>query len=236
MKRNQSTSTILIVVILILLGVAGYAYLAKAPTPPDATNNSNVSPVNNSNSEAEDPFGLDKKNPDTKVYISDALGIGFTYNPTGTANNVIQITEDANTIYVHGREQEPAQGQWIEVFTKDSTTSFEQTLQNQFLSDLRPADCYIKIYDANDMSLPHYVAAGISADPLPNSDGPWWERAEQCNPDYAETNGVRYFLMNNTVPNKFIFVSIGQDSITSDGTPINDSSTFNWSHSIRIIN
>lgn len=55
---------------------------------------------------------------------------------------------------------------------------------------------------------------------------------EKCPLYYSEVGGLKYFLMNKEVPDKFLFINLGQDSIASDGTigEVND-----WSRSIKIL-
>ena len=67
-------------------------------------------------------------------------------------------------------------------------------------------------------------------------DDPNWGKNEECAPGYAITNAIRFFVMNKNVPNRFYFVSVGQESIASDGTPpTKEGVTNNWFHSLRII-
>ena len=154
----------------------------------------------------------------TKVYYSDKLDIAFTYAPLAEGYPAVKITEKGNKITV--------EGQWLEVFMKDSELSLKQTLEQEFLRGYNSKDCFVKIYESTK---PNYVSAGISF-PHNNDGGYWWKNGEKCPKDYTETNAIQYFLMNTEVPSKFIFVRVGQDGAASDGFGFN-----NWDHSIRIV-
>jgi len=183
-------------------------------------------------------FGLDRKEADTEIYYSDKLGVGFTYVPSqGQAgiDSTVTVTEIGDKIYVHGANGEPEQGQSIEVFTKDSNLTLGEAIEARFLGGYDPNDCFVKNYGTNETRLENYVSAGISFPPSSDPDAPWWQNADKCPQHYSESNGIQYFLMNEDVPGKFLFVEIGQDSIASDGTPITTEGGFNWSHSIRIL-
>ena len=180
-------------------------------------------------------FQLSKKEAGTKTYYSDVLGVGFTYVSTQTDGRVVTVTEKGSKIYVHNVGEEPSSGQSIEVFEKEGSDTLEEAIQKRFLTGYDKDMCFVKIYDTNDLGLPTYVSAGISFPSTNNPEAPWWENGEKCPQPYSETNGAQYFLANNDVSGKFLFVKIGQDSISSDGTPQTDKGGFNWSHSIRIL-
>lgn len=206
---------------------------------PSTTNDNNNAPAATnttpSDKDLDTLFDVANKAENTKVYYSEKLGVGFTYNPEPAKNTTVTVTEKNNTIYVHTSEQKPEEGQYIEVFTKDAQDTFTQALEKEFLTDYDSADCFVKLYDTNEQELSDYQSAGISYPPTTNENAPAWENGEKCPQPYTETNGISYFLINPDVPTTYIFASIGQYSITSDGNTKTASEAVNWSHSIRII-
>lgn len=172
-------------------------------------------------------FELDKKESGTMIYYSDKLGVGFTYI-SDIPNPTTQITESGNQINVYGNT--------IEVFSKDPKISLEQVIQDRFLQGYDPTHCFVKTYQktAKEKSST-YISAIISFPPSSDPREPEWVNTYDCPEDYSVTNGVRYFLMNDKVPGKFLFVRVGQDSAFYDGTPQTAGGTFGWSHSLQII-
>lgn len=176
-----------------------------------------------------DVFELNKKEPGTKIYYSEKLGVGFTY-ASPYPGVAVDISESGDIINVNG--------QTIEVFIKDPGITFQQALEQRFLQGYSGKDCFIQVGAETEQGIIEYVRADISY-PIPDESdetSSWWENAAKCPENYSRTNGIQYFLMNEKVPGKFIFVRIGQDSAASDGTPKRaDGGGYNWSHSIRIL-
>lgn len=190
----------------------------------DVTPTPTLTPVTQQN--LNSIFELSKKEAGTKIYYSEKLGVGFTYL-SYTPNSPINVTESASKIDVIG--------QTIEVFTKDPKLTLAEAIKGKFLQGYNSNDCFVKTYETSEQKLSTYVSAGISFPPTNDPDAPWWQNSDKCPQYYSETNAVQYFLMNKDVPEKFLFVRIGQDSAASDGTPRTADGGFNWSHSIRIL-
>jgi hypothetical protein len=184
-------------------------------------------------------FGLVNMTEGYKLYFSERLGVGFTYDPTPVAGFEVTVTEKEDMIYIHGIKEDLKAGKTIEVFKKDSKMSLEEAIKIQFLAKYDPKDCFVKTYPI-DPNFPGYVSAGISY-PRPTEQEteeglPWMKNAAKCPATYTETNGVQYFMMNKEVPTKYVFVRLGQDSITNDGSAKSaDGSSKDWSSSIRIL-
>ena len=174
-------------------------------------------------------FRLEEKEPGTELYYSEELGVGFTYLvPSGLnseANVVVNEFGDTITVF----------GQSIEVFKKNVTVTFKEAIELTLLRGYDPAKCFVVGGPARFPDVPDgYSAAEISyPQELVNGEPAWLHH--ECPPKYSQTNGVLYFLYNDAVPDKFLFVSIGQDSPASDGTPRTAEGGFNWTHSIRIL-
>lgn len=211
-------------IFVVVLAVIGYLLLPYVKTNPKP---------NQPSQQAVDP--LAGKTAGTKLYDSDKLGVRFTYNPKPSENFDVAVTEKDNKVYVHGASDQPEQGQWIEVLTKDPSKTLEEAIANQFLQGYDPKNCFTRAYPSTEQTKTNYVAAGISYPPPTDDTQPFWQNSDKCPTNYSETNAVQYFLMNKDVPGKYVFIKVGQDSITSDGTPITaDGSGYNWSHSIEI--
>lgn len=226
---NNTLRTVLIVVVLCILG-----YLLLPYVNMDENTNNPQNQGANTQNQTNDP--LAGKEEGTRLYISQNHGVRFTYDPTPAEGFNIVVTEQDNKIYVHGQNETPEQGQWIEVFSKDPNISVEDAIRSQFLQNIDPKNCYPRVYEGTEQDRLNYVAAGISYPPPTDSTQPFWQNSDKCPAGYSETNAVQYFLMNKDLPGKFLFVKIGQDSITSDGTPRGqDGSGYNWTHSIEII-
>lgn len=172
-------------------------------------------------------FELNKKEIGTKIYYSEDLGVGFTYISHPNSNYPIDIKEHDNKISVLN--------QTIEVFIKDPGMSLEEAIQDRFLQGYDSKDCFVKTYEIDKQKPSSYVSSGISFPLTDNPNAFWAQNSYKCPRDYSETNGARYFIMNRDVPKKFLFISIGQSSVASDGTPRTAEGGFNWDHSIRIL-
>lgn len=180
-------------------------------------------------------FDLSEKETGTRLYYSDKLGVGFTYVPNQAGTPAVEVTEIGDKIYVHYDNEKPEQGKSIEIFTKDPNLTLEEAIRAKFLTGYNSSDCFVKTYEASQTGLPNYISAGISFPRTNDPSIPWWQNADKCPQNYRETNGGQFFLMNKDVPGKLLFVILGQDSITSDGTPKTAEGGFDWSHSIRIL-
>ena len=218
MSRNRK---LILIVGITVLAVAGYVALGK----------SDGNPEDISKSELTKAFDMDDKAEGTKLYYSDRLGIGFTYipEPDLAPGYVVSVVEEESKIIVDEEQS-------VEVFTKNPKMTLEQAITERFLKGYDPEKCFVKIYDADiEVDAPGYVAAGISFPEPENPEDAWWTNNVDCPQNYSETNGVSYFLMNTEVPEKFVFVEVGQYAAASDGIVDANGQEYNWSHSIRIL-
>jgi hypothetical protein len=121
----------------------------------------------------------------------------------------------------------------------DPGLSLVEAIKKQFLAGYDPNDRFVKLDSANQRNLGNYQVAKISYPLPPNADlETMTEYQAKCPKNYSETNAPQYFLMNKDVKGKFIFVKIGQDNVTKDGTLENRTAGFygyGWDYSIRIL-
>lgn len=204
--------------------------------PPSPATSSQSTPAQDLDPNTALLFDGGKKEEGTKLHISENLGVGFTYDPITDDSTPVVVTEKDNKIYMHLAGDEPGHDdQWVEVFSIEPAASIEEAITKKFLSGIDKKKCWVE-EDAAEQGVPGYVAGQISyvSDP---ADGPGII-PEPCPQAYSKTNGKRYFLMNTKVPNKLLFVSIGQYVLTTDGTPKDPTKDFfgyDWAHSLRIL-
>jgi len=215
-KNNKKAWLSLLLVIIV--GLAGYFFFRQPPQTREAINSSSPS--------LEQAFDLVNKEAGTKLYYSPSLGLGFTYRPDAELNPA--ISESAGKISVDDQS--------VEVFVKDPASSLEQAIAERFLVGYDPTDCFVQEYrPAPGELLPAgYQAAVISFPPPADSNEPWWQNSVNCPAGYSQTNSRQYFLMNPEVPDKFIFLSLGQAPAVFDGAS-DSQARRNWSDSLRIL-
>ncbi len=173
-------------------------------------------------------FEMDKKSPDTKLFYSEKLGIGFTYEDNG-----VSIREVGNKIYFDYPTDSGEKIPKLEIFTKDPKDNLNKAVTNDFLTGANPEDCFVvtnfttETYKTAEISYP--ITEDTSSDPLP-----WWDNISKCPTkaqNYARTNGAQYFFMQPEKPSQYGFVRIGQDIGPLSGfSEIRD-----WSETIRFL-
>jgi len=217
---------------------------SQQPTPTPSSNVQTPTPTTSQQPTPTQPqlnlniiFGLSSKEAGTKIYYSEKLGVGFTYLEAIYFKGAdVTVTEIGSKIYVHLSNENPEEGKSIEVFTKDPDISFHKAIENKFLVGIDPKDCFVSTNDVREPKLLNYISAEISFPYSTDPNGWWGLNSDRCPEYYSETKGVQYFLMNNDVAGKFLFVKLGQDVIASDGTPWPEEwGGVDWSDSIQIL-
>ena len=174
-----------------------------------------------------------------KTYISEKLGIRFTYNEIGFSGQKVLINEVNNkiTISTLGNPND----QFIEVFTKDPKDSLQKAIEKQFLQGIPSTDCFVVLDDENNRITGLYdkessvVRAFIKYKKTNIPEDEPFEGSERCPALYTATNDAVYFEYDTKIPTKYIFLAIGQDGPTFDGNPpVNDTWT-GWQSSIKIL-
>ncbi len=152
--------------------------------------------------------------PGQKRYVNPRLGISFLYLENQN-QHTIKIQEIGNKVYLYFQGQPYDSGQYVEVFPKDPNLSLKETLTNKFLTGYNQADCQVVSLKLPPSYPDIFQMADIEAVGADFSDDPA-SKWEKCPKTYTRTNGVSFFLMNPTAPNKFAFVSVGQFAILAD--------------------
>jgi hypothetical protein len=167
-----------------------------------------------------------------KRYTNPKVGISFVFSTLAFGNNVMDIKEVGNKIYMYDTKYPYTQGQYIEVFQKDAADTLEQTIQKQFLTGISPKDCFVKDTKPDNYaeSPTSYVFKTIGFPVDENSDVPMFAQANKCPTPYTESDGIAYFLGDTKHPKTFLFLSIGQQ-----GFPIEKNSQTMWQDTIEFL-
>jgi len=240
MQQRNYSNIAAIVLILAIVSVGGYYlwmkfWLTTSQSPVTTYSNSPKTQVSNSPQPAEilftqqdlnRIFELDRKRAGTKLYYSDLLGVGFTYfPPIANVEYNPKINESVNKIeFDH---------QLVEVFTADPRLSLGEAINDQILAGYNPVDCSVEVHKSSVAELLNYDFASISYPSSTNRDDPSWQNAGKC--PYTGGSIGGYFLMNNEIPGKFIYVMTSQDAPPGDGLPEINNSGNTWTNSIRIL-
>ncbi len=146
------------------------------------------------------------------TYTYEDLGIKFTINPAQA-----QVTRQNSIVYVHPFGLKPMEGQFVQVFTKDPSVSFEQAIRDQFLVGYPANQCFLDpVTSAFPDGPQDYVKTIIDYPPVKDSTSQSWTNARYCPVSYSKTTGITFFLGSNSVPDKFAFMSVGGFFIESD--------------------
>lgn len=161
-----------------------------------------------------------------EIFTSAKMGIRFRFlREQAGGDERINVSEEGNKIYVYPASLSPAQGQFIEQFNKSTEQSLENAIRTQLLTGKDPNRCLISTQNIGSM-----VRAEITF-PSSNRESmdTFFADSDYCSKNYAQTNGLRYFIYDPSHPEKYFFISIGQYPITADkDTP--------WQETIEVIN
>ena len=186
-------------------------------------------------------FEMNKKKPGTKIFYSEKLGVGFTYNLLeGFSPDTyeVPVSEQGNGVAIGYPEKKgtSASGRKsLYVFNKDPKDTLEQAITKEFLQGVNSKKCFAQKYENEYLSKknPQYKYAEISYTPTQGEEVGINNGIENC-PEkihyYVRTNASLFFLEDTRVPSKYVFVVIGQESIAYSGIGSED-----WSDSIRIL-
>ena len=179
---------------------------------PKATNSPSIEP-----SPSQEPYTEETSIPGQKKYVNPELGIAFLYlENDSNSGNKISIRQIGNKIYVYGEAYEYDSGQYVEIFSKESSMSLEETLKKIFLENYSANDC-IAVTETTPSSYPDsYVLANIKVPgeftDMEEMSAKW----QKCPKAYTQTNGLSFFLMDQNHSDKFAFFSIGQYAIDAN--------------------
>lgn len=225
--KQKGITLLLIVIVVASIGIVAAYYLGSQKKSNSPVTGQTSPTVTTTSTKA-----AKKANSNGNTYTSEALGIEFDYASYLDAEKTVKtlIKEEGNKIYVYASTlQQPSQGQFIEVFSKDKSDDLTSAIEKKFLSGISKKDCFVEVRTNN--TNPNMVEASISY-PWSDKNEPKFMFGEKCPEDYKETNGVRYFEMDTNHPTTFIFLSIGQQpGPTSSDLP----NSQEWFKSIRFL-
>ncbi len=170
-----------------------------------------------------------------KRFTSDTLGISFTYLETAKDYRAT-VKEIGGKVYiaVNLRSGESVTtGQWVQVMPKDAGDTLTQAIQKKFLQGYDSKKCYVEVFNRDFGSYytgsPDTVSLATIAYPIDDPSNPLLT-THSCPADYTKTNGIGYFWMDSTHPDKLLYFSIGQYAIYGN----NDQQT-DWAHTVSIV-
>lgn len=169
-----------------------------------------------------------------KTYTSENLGVTFDYFSHPDIM-LVDVTESGNKICLQSCD-----GQFVEVFYKDSGDNLITAVQKEFLPSISEADCKAIAYkDGLNYFGSNTEAVEIEYGFTPTEPGDPRYSTSPCPASYSKTNGVRYFWMDKSHPDRFFFFSIGQYGIWAEyphGTWVDDnpSDRLLWQDTFRV--
>lgn len=215
---NKNTKLIIGVLVVLLFISLGYiTYLSKT-----IDDNLDITPQSTNNNTLKNQESYEEPTDDENVfyYVSPNLGIRFMYNKVW-ANEYVSVNEVGNKIYVYPSKYGTYEsGQYVEVFTKESSQTLEQALQTQFLIGYDSTKCEVTndtVLFTNSAKYPSsYVVANITTTGEFIDVEVLTEKLKECPYPYTQSNGVSYFVEDTNHPDKYAFLSIGQYAIMID--------------------
>ena len=194
-------------------------------------------------------FEMDKKSPDTKLYYSPKLGVGFTYAPLTKQEDSVgnlslnTVKEIGNKIYLTDGSEEAnadpsAYGQILEVFTKDSKDNLEQAITKEFLVGAVTGDCFVvtKKYQSYYRGYISYVPDKTKI----NDDNAFYGGEVNCPtkamPYIGLEGATSFFVLNEKDINSthYGFLSIGSGAQRAN-SGYKENETGSWIDTIRFL-
>lgn len=219
-KPTLGTGLLVLIGGIFLLGIGlagGWYFVNQIKQEPQIKTNRSLIPARTSNNtinfKETETDKIEESN--LKTFISKKLGISFTYMASNEGV-LINTKESDRKVYIGMNTMKVEDGQSVEIFEKTADETIEEAIKRLILKD-KPADqCFVEIKEAKGYSS-NFVQAEITY-PRNDSDEPetLFTRSDFCSPDYAQTNGIRYFLMDKDHPTKLLFFNIGQYGIMSE--------------------
>ncbi|MDP2647627.1 MAG: hypothetical protein Q8P35_00040 [Candidatus Yanofskybacteria bacterium] len=204
----MKTILILLIVALVALGV--YFLMSKdlgITMAPAAS----ITPILTTSSASPSGSAISAS---AKTYTSQNLGIRFQYAETQpNSTQKISVSETTDRVYVYPAGTQSTSGQYVRVFAKTASDTLVDSVKKQVLQNF--PQCQV---------LPISSGSNLQAVQLLPPQG----NASACPSAYANIDGLAYFAMDPSKPDKLIFFSIGQYAILAG-------STVTWHSTLEIL-
>lgn len=175
-------------------------------------------------------------NFNTKTFFSPSLGITFNYPnvyPPANKENIIEVLEKGNKVYIYRKSSGIESGQYVEVFFKEPRQTLEEAIKEKFLKNYSERDCFVKKLPPSK-NFPYNFTRAIITFPkvsLDDKNYSPWIYAAKCPQNYTAFNGVSFFAMDLNHPDKFFFFNIGQYAIMVD-----EEKGISWEETFKVLN
>ena len=192
--------------------------------PSDIQTNEQVE--NNTTTELDRMLRLSDKDTGTQVYISNDLGVAFTYSALEEGQEFI-IEEERNRVYLFDASETRDEGQWIEIFEKeDRSDNLQEAVERQIISRLDTNQCQ-NLSVAPSMT--EYMSSDIEQIVLYSEEESDRSMCDTYTDYYNPTVPENYFFQLPQDPTRFFYAS-GGFPLASSG----DSADFSWISSVTV--
>ncbi len=222
-KQSSMKKVLFIILVLVLIGGGLFLYFTISEKTKISEENKEIEKIEKEKITID--CGSDK------TFISEDLGIAFCYPAkkkyaNSEAYYETEVRKVGNKIYVaqdFGTGKiDIYDGQYVEVFRKDKNDSLEEAIRKRLLTGISSEECWVEEGERRE----GYPEDCIFIEPIMYSypTGEDFDlramskalRDSKCPPDYSVVNGIRYFMMDENHPDRFLFFSIGQYAIWLD--------------------
>lgn len=164
---------------------------------------------------------------EAKTYTDQKLGITFKYLTKNPSVTVFTVGENKICITYDESDSECTNGQYVEVFNKQSSQTLKEAIGERFLSGYDKKECFVQNLPVNEDKIDLRTAEITYPEPS-DPQAYFFANSEKCPGRYSKTNGLRFFMMDTTVPDKFAFFNIGQYVISGSNEQTSWHETFEF--------
>lgn len=155
----------------------------------------------------EDTSSVDVPN---KNFISNELGIAFDYPKVSDDYYKwpLSVSQSRNRLNLMMQQptKDPEVFQWVEVFSKDPNQDLATAIRESVLEDYSTDTCLVEQVTPESSLVPNGPSYSYARITVPVDS-----TAANCPNEYTTTNFVSYFIYDSNYPDKFIYLSLGQE-------------------------
>ncbi len=222
MKENGNTFVGILLGVIIVLALGGAFYLGTRQPKNQAASTSIQNTPSPTVEIASSPVVKPSpafepiSDPSVKRFVSETLGITFTYKYKNGPDTVV-TKEIGDKVYVYLSTWQPEKGQYVQIFHKNPQESINQAIFRLIISGHNVEDCLLKDYKTDKYPV-GFQTFMMTVPQGPNDGLPELSaKAEKCPQPYTAIGGLAFFLYDPAFPDRFAFFSIGQYGIDSEG-------------------